>query len=228
MKKKIGFLVFVVCLVLAQGCIPSLHPLYTKDKIIYLNELEGVWTDKPGGVQIHKKEKVMGEEKEVTVTMKNDEADMPTVWDFRKNSDGGYFLVHQDEKGIKAAFDVYVVKLGGGYFMDFYPADFPSEESNGPDVLDFKPNSFQVFHLLPVHTFAKLIITEGEVKINLFDPDFIGKLLEQRKIRIKHELLVDGGYVLTAQPDELQKFVEKYADNDELYVDGAVVLNKVE
>ncbi len=226
MTKKIGILVFVVCLIVAQGCIPSLHPLYTADKIVYLDILEGVWEDQPGDVQIRTNEKIMGEEKDVIVTMKDDGSSKPAIWDFSNNDEGGYLLIHQDDNGIKAAFDVFVVKLGNDYFLDFYPTDMPDEGNSISDIFDDGQNDLMVFHLLRVHTFAKLEINGDEIEIKLFDPDFLDKLLEQRKVRIKHELLVDGNYVLTAQPDELQKFVEKYAANNKLYIEDAIVLNK--
>ena len=226
MKFRAVIFAILIFVFLIQSCIPSLHPLYTKDKIVYLEQMEGVWSDQPGDVKIEKRQKVMGEEKNVVVTINAEETDRPEIWDFRKDDDG-YVLIHQDSKGRKAAFEVFVVKLGDDYFMDFYLSDFPKGESPIPsDVLDHKENDLAVNHLLPVHTFAKLIVDDNEVKIRMFDPEFLEKLFKQRQIRIKHEVINDDTYVLTAQPEELQKFVEKYADENEAYIDDLIVLHK--
>ncbi|MEO1263397.1 MAG: hypothetical protein AAFZ15_31595 [Bacteroidota bacterium] len=230
MKPRIFVLFALLIIVFAQSCIPSIHPLYTKDKIVYLDILEGVWTDEFGDVQVKKFQTTSGEEREITITLADDDGVMPEVWDFRKNEDNGYLLIHSDDKGRKAAFDVYIVKLGGDYYMDFFLTDLPEKDrtksSDLTNMFDSKVNDLAAIHTLPVHTFAKLIIVNEEVKIKMFDPDFLEKLFKQRQIRIKHEQLDDGGYVLTAQPEELQKFVEKYGDHKEAFIHDLIALQK--
>ncbi len=226
MKSRTAICASVLLIFLVQSCIPSLHPLYTKDKIVFLDQLVGVWTDQPGEVEVNKRQTINGKERDVTVTLHVDESSKAAVWDFRKEEDG-YLLIHQDGKGRKAAFEIFVVKLGDDYFMDFYLTDFPKGEKPNlsDDIFDVQKNELAAYHVIPVHTFAKLIIIGDEVKIKMFDPDFLEKLFKQRQIRIKHEVLEDG-YVLTAPPEELQKFVEKYADHHEAYFRDVIVLNK--
>ena len=224
MRLKFFALFALLVFALSQSCIPSIHPLYTKDKIVYLNLLEGIWTDEPGDVQLKKHMTPQGEKKDIEVTIHEDGSDQAEIWDFRKKDDNGYLLIHQDGKGRKAAFEVFVVKLGDDHFMDFFPIDLPKEV--GEDAYHKFTNDMATSHLMLVHTFAKLIIINDEIKIEMFDPDFLERLFEQRQIRIKHEELGDGGYVLTAQPEELQKFVEKYADHKEAFIEDMIVLNK--
>ena len=210
MKKKIAAAAFAAAFFLLGGCIPSLHPLYTKDKLVEVKELSGLWTpENQGNFQVSYKS----------------ESGQPESWKFNYVGDKAYRLIHQDEQGVQAAFDVHVIKLGKNYFIDFYPSN--SEEGLSPVVSDiYKMNSMQQVHLLPVHTFAKLELTSTEMKISMFDPDFVGDLLEHQQIRIKHENTANG-FVLTASSEELQKFAEKYADNKEAFLEPTVLQNKM-
>jgi hypothetical protein len=192
---------------LMNGCIPSLQPLYTPDKLVLLNGLVGAWQEdlsqKQGDVTNKKK---------------------PETWTFQKVEDKKYLLIHKDQYGLVAAFDVHVVKLGTHYFMDFFPDSLPENYKNGkvgdPEVM----NEFLKLHLLAVHTFAKVELSGKTLKINMFDPDFLRKLLENQQIRIRHEK-TEAGYLLTASSEDLQKFVEKYADEKSAFLDEPVVLN---
>ena len=223
MKSGIILNATFLAIILIQSCIPSLHPLYTKERIIYLTALEGVWTDRPTNVDVAAPKKT----EDKIAAGKDNGPGQTAIWDFRKNKDGGYILIHQDNKGRKAAFEVYLVKLGNNYFMDFFLTDLPEKDYNEPlDLLDFDQNELASFHVVPVHTFAKLMVVNDKIKIKMFDPDFLEKLFKQRQIRIKHEQLDNGGIVLTAQPEELQKFVEKYADHKEAFIDDEIVLTK--
>ncbi len=191
---------------LLESCIPSLHPIYTEDKLVVVKELPGTWND-----------------------LQTDGEAKTETWQFRSGEGKNYLLVHTDKQGISAAFDVHVVKLGSHFFLDFFPTDLPQDEkgnSIGGIVKSLeKVNEMQSWHLLPVHTFARLEVSQNELKINMFDPEFLANLLKNKQIRIKHEKTEDG-YVLTASPEELQKFAEKYATEKEAYLDNAIVLKR--
>jgi hypothetical protein len=193
-------------ILLLNGCIPSLQPLYTPDKLVLLNGVVGAWQED------------LGQQQNATNKKK------PETWTFRKGEDKKYLLVHQDQDGLVAAFDVHVVKLGTHFFMDFYPGSLPEDFKNGkvgdPEVM----NNFLKSHLLAVHTFAKVELTGKTLKISMFDPEFLRKLLENQQIRIKHEK-TEAGYLLTASSADLQKFVEKYAEEKLAFLDEPVVLN---
>jgi len=106
-------------------------------------------------------------------------------------------------------FSVHVIKLGGTYFLDFY-----LEEYLDDDELDLAS-----FHIIPVHTFAKLTFTDDELHINWIDQDWLEDLIEENRIRIHHEN--NGNFILlTAKTTELQKFVTKYVNSDEAFEDG--------
>jgi hypothetical protein len=93
--------------------------------------------------------------------------------------------------------------------LDFYLEDFLDD-----DELDLSS-----FHIVPVHTFAKIDITENRLQINWYDQDWLEKSIKENKIRIRHEY--NGDYILlTASPKELQKFVTKYVNSEEAFKDG--------
>jgi len=90
--------VIIICLgllLMLAGCIPSVHPLYTDDDLIYDPSLIGQWADKDG----------------------------KEAWTFKKSADKEYKLVYVDEKGKKGEFVVHLLKVGNRKFLDLYPAD---------------------------------------------------------------------------------------------------------
>ncbi len=225
--QRFGVALTAFLLILISGCIPSIHPLYTKDKLVTVKELSGVWSDAPGDITFNKKQKIGDEEKDVKVTINQQEGDRPEIWKFKVADDKQYQLIHTDKEGRTAAFEIHVVKLGDNYFMDFYPGSLPEEEKSIGGIFSGSGelNDLQELQLFPVHIFAKLEVSQKELKITMFNPDFLEKLLERQQIRIKHEK-ADDSYILTASSEELQKFAEKYAHVKEAFLDAPIVLGK--
>ena len=79
---------------LVAGCVPSLHPLYTDEDLVYDPALVGTWTE---------------EESEDT-------------WTFRRVGDKSYDLIYT-EGGVPARFDAHLVQLGESLFLDTYPGE---------------------------------------------------------------------------------------------------------
>ena len=90
-KKAIVLLGF---LLLVAGCIPSVHPLYTDQDLIFDPALVGEWADEEG----------------------------KETWTFTKSSENAYKLLYLDEKGKKGEFAVHLLKVGDRRFLDLYPA----------------------------------------------------------------------------------------------------------
>lgn len=105
--------------------------------------------------------------------------------------------------GKKEAYMVHLVEIGEDLFMDLYP----EREFDSENVSD---------NYFPVHTFYKVLITEEEFTMIHFDLDKLNKLFESNLIRLRHEN-VDGTILITAQPKELQKFLDKYSDDDSVF-----------
>jgi hypothetical protein len=91
MKKiRLGLVGFVLFL---AGCIPSLHPLYTEETMVFREELIGAWKEKP-----------------------QDE----DSWTFVKGEKSSYRLTIQ-EKEKSSVLEARLVKLGDQLFLDLTP-----------------------------------------------------------------------------------------------------------
>jgi hypothetical protein len=89
-KKILAF----VAIVLAGGCVPSLHELYTEDTVVFEQELVGKWT--------------------------NDEE----IWEFEKGEeDKSYDLTITQKEGQVSRLIVHLVKIEDELFLDLYPGD---------------------------------------------------------------------------------------------------------
>lgn len=99
----------------------------------------------------------------------------------------------------------HLVEIGDDLFMDLYPAEveFDSEFS---------------MNLFPVHTFMKVNLRGNKLDMTAFDLEKLNKLFESNLIRLRHEN-VDGTILITAQPKELQKFLEKYSEDESVFED---------
>lgn len=185
-------------LILISGCIPSIYPLYTDDTLTFDASLIGQWREDNG-----------------PLTTADGKTVYPT-WQFERGNeeDTYYTLLHTSEDGKSSEYEVHLVKLGGNLYFDFFPDGDHASIQDLDDLLQI--------HLFPVHTFAKVEITKEQVMFNFFDADWLGDLIEQRKIRIRHEE-VDGMLLLSAGTEELQKFVEKYGDDDKAYIDPVIL-----
>jgi hypothetical protein len=131
---------------------------------------------------------------------------------FERNKEKSYRLTYQDEKD-KLIFEAHLVKLDKYYFFDFY---LLTDENDTPDMQAIAP-------LVPTHGFAKVEFTGNEMKLLFFNYEWLEKLIKQKRIRIKHETLKGGTVLLTAPTEELQKFVVKYAEEKDAYIDPLIL-----
>lgn len=129
-------------------------------------------------------------------------------FEFEQSSDS-YIMTLNDE-GEEFIYEVYLVRIGGDIFMDLY-----AEES------DYFDKAMESDSFLPVHTFMKLKLNENKLDLISFDLDKLNKLFKSNLIRLKHEK-VDGTILITAQPKELQKFLDKYSDDETVFEEAAI------
>lgn len=140
------------------------------------------------------------------------------TWSFTASGDKAYSLDYTedeilgDDQKVSGNFQVHLVKLGEYYFLDLFPGN--NDQLKMPSLLI---NTF-----LPVHIFAKVEFKGEEVIINFFDPDHLQDLLDEGRIRIGYEK-TDDFIVLTASTEELQKFVIKYADDENAFLDSTTL-----
>ena len=196
-RMKFKSILFLTALVFSlSGCLVfSFYPLYTEENLFPNDLLLGEWIDEDLSVW-----------KFEYPTTKNNEGVI-------KTDSTSYILKIKDKDDSEfddEAFEIHLIQLDGHYFLDFYVGD----------SFDDKDLDFYDFHLLPVHTFAKIEFNTDSTMIRWFDPEWLEDLIEQNKIRIHHE---DNGdrILLTAKPKELQKFVTKYANSEDAF-DGGI------
>jgi hypothetical protein len=186
-----NIIILLIATLSFSGCIVySFYPLYS-EKDLFANEiLTGEWIEDEGA-QWNFEHAYNGEK-------------------IPENIDStSYVLNLLDKDSLKSEFRVHILKLGGNYFLDFYLEDF----------LDGQELRLADFHIIPVHTFAKLTVKNNQLQINWFDQNWLEDLIKENKIRIHHEKN-DDFILLTAKPGELQKFVTKYVNSEEAFKDG--------
>jgi hypothetical protein len=94
MKTTLKKIAFYTLAILLGGCVPSLHPLFTDEEIIFDANLVGVWS----------------------------EPNSKDSWEFKPAANKKYDVIYTDEKGI-GKFDGRLGKIGNNTFIDFYPQD---------------------------------------------------------------------------------------------------------
>ncbi len=126
------------------------------------------------------------------------------------STDESYKMVVMSD-GERMPYMAHVVEIGEDYFLDIYPLPEYSDAT-------FSTNLF------PVHTFMKVGVEDGQLKLTQFDLEKLNELFESNLVRLRHEY-VDGNVVITAQPTEIQKFLDRYS-NDETVFEGEEVYTK--
>jgi len=183
--------------VILGGCVPviSLHPLYTEKDVVLDKQLYGTWVD--------------------------DSNDSKTTWEFKSiDEPNAYKLIFTDEEGQKGSFVAHLVKLQNRLFLDIFPSELPWEPED-PNKMDWPYNSL---FLIPAHTFVKIDSIEPQLKLRLTLESDMKDLLKENPNAVKYTSVGDR-LVITGSTKELQEFVLKYADDENLFTDE-IILNR--
>lgn len=171
------------------GCVPSVNPLYTEKDVVFDPALMGAWS---------------GDNNKET-------------WAFEKSGDKAYKLLQTDEDGRTAEFEVHLVRLKEHRFLDLYLVD-PGMEK------DSKMNSYAGFALIPGHMFMKVTQIQPTLQIAFLDPDWLKELLEKNPRAIAHKKIpgnsgdkTEDRIVLTAETEDLQKFILKHINDEKIF-----------
>jgi hypothetical protein len=136
-------------------------------------------------------------------------------WSFQAPESGEGFTYHlrvtDPEDGEQEGYDIRLVKLEDTYYFDVFPGT-----QEGLLLTD----------LLACHTFGKVEIADDQITYYPFDYDWLEDLFEQRKIRLRHET-PQNKILLTASPEELQKFLLKYGNDEKAYLDPIILKRPV-
>jgi hypothetical protein len=63
-------------------------------------------------------------------------------------------------------------------------------------------------------------------ELSQLDGGFLNKLIEEKKIHIRHEINSDGDIVITASTEELQQYIMKYGDEPGAYLSEKIIFSK--
>jgi hypothetical protein len=135
------------------------------------------------------------------------------TWNFSKAGDKEYRLLYTDKEGKTGHFEVRQLRLGGTKFLDFFPTEKGGAATSMCETVQY--------HLIPTHSFAKVSRTDTNLALSFLSLDWLGKLLEKDPQAIRHERIGtanDQTILLTAPTGELQKFVLKYLEDKDAFL----------
>ena len=136
-------------------------------------------------------------------------ATVDTLYDF-------YFLRHEEngyEDTIVSYLKVGLTKIGDQTFMDFKPYPVENEVFQG---------YFAANYVL-AHSFARYDIVDNVLGIEPFDAEYIESLIQNKRVRLKHENIGEDGIILTASTEELRAFISKYQHDPALFDETEVL-----
>jgi hypothetical protein len=176
MKTKLKITAFYLLAVLLGGCVPSLHPLFTENDLIFDANLIGSWSD----------------------------PNAKDLWTFTSFNNRVYKLIYIDPDGQSGKFIATLGNIGDDRYLNIFP-----EDPNLPQ------NAYYKSHLISVNSFIKVKTTNDGLIAQILDYDKVKKLLTKKPAVLKHELITGDGLLLTASTKELQKFLRKYASDED-------------
>lgn len=229
--KKLNLFIALVCMFCMSSCVYSLFPIYTEDTIVFLPELVGsyengnstmkfepshelditsieVSSDNPDEFYVYKGDTL----RDMALISKAIEEEMRE--EFTK--DAKFYkltVIEEDQDGTKdiQVFRTHLVQIGNDFFLDLYPDAVDENVScNG------KSGTYHTSNFMRVHTFMKIEIGKKELALTQFKLSKLRDLFKSNLIRLRHEL-VDDEVLITAQPKEIQKFIEKYSKDPSVY-----------
>jgi hypothetical protein len=200
---RVQKLVLYCLAVLLVGCVPvvSLHPLFTKDTLVFEEKLLGTWVEDSNQPQITW---------EFAPLEENAAERLPR--EMREELQKCYRVNVVDDKGRKGSFAGCLVKLQDKLFLDVLPDKFPSAEQDAEQM----KLAYNAFFFVPVHTFVRVSAIGEQLKVRLTDDEEFQKLLKAQPKAVRFDML-DERPVLTAPTADLQAFFAKYADDERLF-----------
>ena len=198
MKTKILTLCLALT-VLMSGClVKSIHPFYTDADLVFNKDLVGNWQSEDHSTWVI-----------------SQSSSFPGFGKPVKD-EKCYKIVQTQENGGKAVFLAHLFKLNNQLYLDFIPDDVPTE------------NTLLSYHVVAMHTFAKVDLKDGKISINWYNENWLTDLFNQNKIRIAHERqgYIGGNttskddksqIILTASTADLQKFIIKYSNDPKAF-----------
>ena len=197
MKKILLLTGLFLGLVLLNGCLTTLHPIFTEKDLVFDPRLAGNWKKSKDSSTALYRQANTGDLEGLSPALKRNAARI-------------YIREEKDSRGrTKSTSYAFMVKLGKYYYMDFYPADLKTTEL---------AVEFFAVHYVPMHSIYRIKFAGNySFDIQQLDAGYLEKLIRNKQVRLKHEVTDDGNYLITAPTAELQQYLIKYSDTPEAY-----------
>lgn len=223
--KKILFALSVL-LATTSSCVTSLQPLVTYNTAIADNRIEGGWeqngqeylVQKVFNSDFFKKNKKDFEKSRKENNGQLSEKDKKDSILFSKS-----YMIKYTKNGIQYLLFGSMIKLNGRLFMNFTPVDMISTDSTNTETeinLDNRLNSYTIARVEFSNT--------NTMKLDFIDGGYLYDQIKAGHMKIKNETdeLYDT-FLITASTTELQKFLEKYGDDNRFFnKENSVTLNR--
>jgi hypothetical protein len=127
-------------------------------------------------------------------------------WEFESDDDR-YRLIVTAEDGKRGEFQGRLTELDGRRYLDLKP-----------DLDSIEALNFYKWHLLPMHSFMRVDVTGGDMRLALMNIEWLQNYLQEHPGAIA-VTEVGSRHVLSASTSELRDFVAAHAGEPEFFMD---------
>ncbi|MBI2434682.1 MAG: hypothetical protein HYV26_17640 [Candidatus Hydrogenedentes bacterium] len=141
------------------------------------------------------------------------------TWRFARGEGKSYTVsVKEDETEMEYA--GHLVKLGEHYFLDLL-VQRAEGLPEGDRLLELQ--------LVPVHLFLRLAFSDAGIQLFVLDFDWLEDRIEQHRLWAPHTQLkaLDDYPLFTASPKRMQRFLKRWANHEEAWEDGGLLVRVV-
>ena len=198
MKKVSIIFGFAFLLIFLTSCLNTLHPIFTEKDLAYDPKLIGTWNTEN-----------QGNKGKVIISNLATERSIELPGNISSIKQKGYLITYEDKdhEGTKR-YIAFLVRIGKHLYFDYFPADKDEQ----------KIDEFFYAHLIKTHTSYRVdIYKDGSFELSQLAEGYVAKLIDEKKIRISHEIYTGDNILITASTSELQQYLIKYSDEPEAY-----------
>jgi len=208
MKKASIILGFTFLLIFLSSCLTTLHPIFTEKDLAYDPKLIGTWN-------IERE----GNKERVTISNLATENSVELPGNISHIKQKGYLISYEHEHSENPErYIAFLARIGKYLYLDYYPA-YKKEDQKIDEIFGA--------HYVKMHTSYRVeILNDGSFELSQLDGSYVESLIDQKKIRINHEMGAYDNIVITASTSELQKYLIKYSDEPEAYESKKTIFKK--